>query len=282
MAFPTKLTLDRPIKLCSISSTRICYTEIQMVLFVERRVAFINTPLKIAICEDTPADAELLLSHLAESGIAAAAEAFSSGEALLTAFLPGKYDLIFLDIYMGGMRGVDVAAQIRQVDRTVTLAFTTTSQEHALESYRLKAASYLEKPVRRDDVREVLELVLAKRDSAAYITLLIEGANRKLPVESILFFEQQNHAVMAHTQSETLRTSQTVKLNHIEPLLPDYFFRCHHSYIVNLRAVREVDKELKVFTMQDGSRVHIRHQSLKKAVQAYENCLFASVRGDGR
>ena len=241
-----------------------------------------DTPLKIAICEDTPADTDLLLSHLTEIGIVTEIEAFSSGEALLSAFLPGKYDLIFLDIYMVGIKGVDVAAQIRKIDRTVTLAFITTSKEHALESYRLKAASYLEKPVKLEDVKEVLELVLVKRDSAAYITLLIEGENRKIPLEGILFFENQNHAVMIHTQSGVFRTSQTVKLNYIETLLPDSFFRCHHSFIVNLQAISNVDKELKVFTMQDGSRVHIRHQSLNKAVQAYESCLFQSVRGGGR
>lgn len=241
-----------------------------------------DTPLKIAICEDTPADTDLLLSHLTEIGIVTEIEAFSSGEALLSAFLPGKYDLIFLDIYMVGIKGVDVAAQIRKIDRTVTLAFITTSKEHALESYRLKAASYLEKPVKLEDVKEVLELVLVKRDSAAYITLLIEGENRKIPLEGILFFENQNHAVMIHTQSGVFRTSQTVKLNYIESMLPDSFFRCHHSFIVNLQAISNVDKELKVFTMQDGSRVHIRHQSLNKAVQAYESCLFQSVRGGGR
>ena len=240
-----------------------------------------NTSLQIAICEDIPADAELLVSHITESGIASQHETFSSGEALLAAFVPGKYDLIFLDIYMGGIKGVDAAAQIRGADRTVTLAFTTTSTEHTLESYRLKAASYLEKPVKQEDVREILSLVLAKRNTAAYITLLIEGVNRKIPVESILFFEQRNHAVMVHTHAEVLRTSQTVKLSHIEPMLPEYFLRCHHSYIVNLRMVREVDKELKVFAMQDGSRVHIRYQALKKAVQEYERCLFDTVRGGG-
>lgn len=241
-----------------------------------------DTPLKIAVCEDTSADMDLLISYLTESNIAMKVVTFSSGEALLSDFLSGKYDLIFLDIYMGGKKGVDVAAEIRKTDRTVTLAFTTTSKDHALESYRLKAASYLEKPVKLEDVMDVMELVLIKRDSAAYITLLIEGENRKIPVESILFFEHQNHAVMVHTQSGVFRTSQTVKLNYIESMLPDYFFRCHHSFIVNLRAIRSVDKELKVFTMPEGSRVHIRHQSLSKAVQAYENYLFESVRGGGR
>ena len=54
-----------------------------------------------------------------------------------------------------------------------------------------------------------------------------------------------------------------------------------HRYIVNLLTVREVDQELKVFTMQDGSRVHIRSQTFKKAVREYERCLFDTVRGGG-
>lgn len=237
-----------------------------------------DTPLQIAVCEDCTADAELLISHISGSGICNNCEVFSSGEALLAAFLPGRYDLIFLDIYMGGIQGLDVAANIRAADHAVTLAFTTTSAEHTLASYRLKATGYLEKPVKLEDTREILSLALAKRKTAAYITLLMEGENRAIPIESILFFEQQNHAVMVHTSTAVLRTSQTIKLTHIESLLPKSFFRCHHSYIVNLRAVREVDRELKVFIMRDGSRIHIRHQTMKKAAQAYESWLFHAVR----
>lgn len=125
-----------------------------------------DTPLQIAVCEDNPADAKLLGYPMAESGIANRPEVFPSGEALLAAFQPGKYDLIFLGIYMSGMKGVDAAAEIRKADRTVTLAFTTTGTEHTLESYRLKAASYLEKPVKQEDVRGILSLVLAKRNTA--------------------------------------------------------------------------------------------------------------------
>ena len=240
-----------------------------------------EAPLHIALCEDTQSDRELLERQLAESGFAVEYESFSSGEELLLAFLPGKYDVIFLDIYMDGIKGVEAAAKIRKADRTVTLVFTTTSTEHTLESYRLKAASYLEKPVKSEDVREVLELAQAKRDSAAYLTLLIEGVNRKLPLESILYFEQVNHAVYVHTHTEVLRTSQTVKLKAIEPLLSDCFFRCHHSYIANLRYVCGVDQELKVFEMQNGDKVYIRHPSLGKSVKAYEEYLFRRARGGG-
>ena len=239
-----------------------------------------ETPLRIAVCEDMQEDADLLLRCISESGIPAECKAFSTGEDLAKAFLPGQYDLIFLDIYMDEVQqGITAATKIRETDTAVTLAFTTTSKEHALESYRLKACAYLEKPVRPADVREVLEQALNKRKNAPAIRLLMEGTYREISLDSILYFEQKNHAVSVNTLTETLRTSQTVKLGDIEPQLPESFFRCHHSYLVNLRYVRELDQELRIFQMQNGDTVYIRRPSLGKAVKAYQSLLFAAARG---
>lgn len=238
-------------------------------------------PLNIAVCEDMPKDLKALISRIEESGIPAVCETFSSGEALLAAFSPGKYDLIFLDIYMDGIRGIDAAAKIRETDSGVTLAFTTTSTDYTLESYRLKALCYLEKPVGPAEVKEAMELALRKRGEAPCITLLIEGQKRDIPLERILYFEQQNHAVMVNTLTETLRTSQTVKLKQIEALLPDTFLRCHHSYIANLNYVKSLDRELKTFVMQNGDPVYIRQQSLPQAARAYGEYLFRKTRGGG-
>lgn len=239
-----------------------------------------ETPLKIVVYEDSPKDAELLIRCILESGIPAEYEAFSFGEELLASFFAGRYDLIFLDIYMGDIQqGVDIAAEIRETDTSVTLAFTTSSKEHALESYRLKAYAYLEKPVCPGDVREVLEQALNKRRKAPIVNLLIEGTHRDIPLDSILYFEQKNRAVIVNTLTETLRTSQTVKLKDIEALLPVEFFRCHHSYIANLRYVKGVDRELRLFLMQNGDKVYIRRQDMKKAEKAYEDYLFGRARG---
>lgn len=239
-----------------------------------------NEQLRIAICEDNPADMELLFSCITESNMNIHPDRFFSGEDLLTEFLPGKYDVIFLDIYMSGMCGIDTAAKIRKTDRNVTLAFTTTSTEHTLESYRLKAASYLEKPVRQEDVREILSHALVKRNTVANITLLVKGKNRSLPVDGIIYFELKNHAVQIFTHTETLRVSQSVKLDHIEPMLPGYYFRCHHSYIVNLRCVKDIDRELAVFIMSNNNRVHIRRRDINNALKVYESFLFAAARGE--
>ena len=238
-----------------------------------------EAPLKVAIYEDMAEDSDLLLQYISQSEIATECEAFSSEEKLLTSFTTEGYDLIFLDIYMGEIQqGVNVAAKIREMDTRITMAFTTSSKEHALESYRLKAYAYLEKPVCPEDVHEVLEHALNKRRNTPTVKLLIEGTYRDIPLDSILYFENQNHAVMVNTLNDTLRTSQTIKLNDIEAMLPDTFIRCHHSYIANLRYVREMNRELKIFIMKNGDKVYIRRQDIKKSVRAYEDYLLNTAR----
>lgn len=239
------------------------------------------TPLKVAVCEDNEQDLSRLLSCMTASAIPAEYETFSSGEALLAAHQAGRYDLIFLDIYMNGLLGIDAAAKIRETDTTVTLIFTTTSTEHALASYRLNAPKYIEKPVMPEEVAEVLSMAQEKRKTAAYIRLLTGGEYRDIPVDSVLYFEQQNRAAIVKTLSGVIRTSQTVKFQHIEPLLPKYFLRCHQSYIVNLKHVKSLNWEQKIFTMHNGDRVYIRHQNMKQAAEAYEDYLLLKLKEKG-
>ena len=238
-----------------------------------------DTPLNIAVCEDRPGDRDLLLERIAACGIPARCETFACGEDLLAAFAPGRYDLIFMDIYMTGMNGVAAAGKIQEADETVLLAFTTTSPDYTRESYRLGAPKYLEKPAGAGEIRETLELACLKRRSAAYITLLIGGKRQEISLAGILYFEQQNHAVAVHTAAGTLQTGQQVTLSRLEPLLPPAFLRCHHSYIAHLRYVHSLDRELRLFTMSNGDRVYIRRQDLKKATGAYEDYLFRAARG---
>ena len=240
-----------------------------------------SVPIRIALCEDTEEDAERLLRCIDESGFSTKCRHFLTCEALAAEFVPGQYDLIFLDIYVDGVQqGVDVATQIRDVDAMVTLVFTTYSTEHTLESYRLKAIAYMEKPVRPDYVKEILAHVEAKRKDAPSVRLLIDGKRRKIPLESILYFEQREHVVFVNTLSGVLRTSQSVSLRDIEPLLPDSFYRSHQSYIANLRYVKELDQDLRIFRMQNGDVVYIRRPSIGQATKIYERWLFAAARGE--
>ena len=116
-------------------------------------------PLRLAICDDLPEEREALLALLEQAPIATVCAQFASSEELLEAFRPGGFDLLLMDIYMDGMTGVEAVRKIREMDETIPIAFTTTSTEHTLESYRLSVLKYLEKPVRQKDINDLLHLV---------------------------------------------------------------------------------------------------------------------------
>jgi len=244
--------------------------------------------LQIAIFEDSAADAALLGEHIEKNGIHAELETFESGEAFLRSFRAGRYDLVFLDIYTKDAsgatvaEGIYIAEQIREADWYVTLAFTTVSSDHALESYRLRAPKYLEKPVRAEDVKEALELALLKRRSRASITLLIGGRHTDIPQDSIHFFEQKNHVVKVHTSFGVLQTSQTVRMDNIESRLPSPpFYRCHHSFIVNMAYMREMNRDFFYFVTHNGDHVLIRHGAAGKMYKAFEDYHLAATRDWG-
>ncbi len=238
-----------------------------------------DRPLNIAICEDQNADLNLLLKCIDTLNIPTLCDIFSSGEDLLEVFSSGSYDLIFLDIYMAGMRGIEVAEKIRTTDKSVVIAFTTSSLDHTLESYRLKALRYLEKPVNALDVQETMELALAKHHTRPRLSLMIDGAMHSIPLDNLLYLEQQNHTVIIYTLTEVLSTSQKVKLSQLETMLPaPPFFRCHHSFIVNLGQVLSLDKDLRLFNMANGGKAYIRRQDLSRAQKAYEEVLFSITR----
>ncbi len=123
-------------------------------------------PLNLAICDDLPEERKALLALLEQAPIATNCTQFGSSEELLEAFRPGKFDLLLMDIYMDGMTGVEAVQKIREMDESIPIAFTTTSTEHTLESYRLSVLKYLEKPVGQKDINDLLHLVKLQRDSA--------------------------------------------------------------------------------------------------------------------
>ena len=238
--------------------------------------------LRIAVCEDDPADTERLVAFIKQAGIASDMESFETAEALLSDFEPGKYDLIFLDIFFCGKSGMYAAQTIRGMDKIVALAFTTTSIDHALDSYRVGALKYLEKPMKAEGVKETLELALMKINNRPYITLSIAGGGKKdVPLDSILYFESQNRAVAVHVTSGVITTSRAEKLDGLEESLPSPpFLRCHRSFIVNLDYARAEDRDLMAFVMESGDMVFIRRGMFAKCKKARNERLIGELRKD--
>lgn len=237
--------------------------------------------LRIAVCEDNPEEQKRLLAMIEAVGISASCTVFDSGEAFLQAYIAGKYDLIFMDIYMAEMTGIETVTVIRQIDEHVPIAFVTTSTDHTLESYRLEALKYIEKPVKEKAVRELLKLAQMKKEIFPHLNLKVGGKEISVSFERILYVEQKAHTLYLFlTGGEVLLANE--KLDNVEKLFAEQpFFRCHKSYLVNLSCVKALDTELMVFAMKEGKNVHIRRESMGKAKKVFQTYLFGQARRMG-
>ncbi|MDR2108856.1 MAG: LytTR family DNA-binding domain-containing protein [Coriobacteriales bacterium] len=234
-------------------------------------------PLRVAVCEDVDSEALILVGFIEESQLLTSVEVFSTGEAFLEVFTAEAFDLVFLDVYMGEITGVQVAERIRELDSQVVIVFTTTSDDFTRESYRLNAYKYMLKPIQYEDVLDALELAVVKRDRAqgATLNIISDGEPVSVPISAIEFVEsreRRSYIVMEDGSSYSTPTT----IDALEKMLPSpQFLRSHRSFIVNLDHVEDVDED---FVMDTGERAYIRVKDFRRIKHAYDDYLFNSVR----
>lgn len=234
--------------------------------------------MRIAIVDDLAEERALLrqrLEHqLACRSVRAELLEFASGEEFLAAENAAPFTAAFLDIYMNGLNGIETARALRQTDTNCLLIFTTTSTDHALEGFQVRAMQYLVKPFTEADVAQLLDELLARVPRPdKYMELKTSEGELRLTYKSILYAEHFSHVIYIHTTAgKTLSTRQPFKA-FIEPLKDDpRFFVCGRGVIVNLE--HAADLQGAAFRMEDGGSVFISQDLLKSARQAYMEFLL--------
>ena len=235
--------------------------------------------LRLGICEDDSNDLNHLLSLLSTEKTTLAIETFSSAEELLSGYIPGHFDIIFMDIYMPGVPGIEAIQKVREQDTGVTIVLVSSSTDYAMEAYRLQVVRYLEKPVQSSDLHQVLQRCLLEKASKPLFHFIHDYKDQSIPLDEILYFEQSGRKLLIHRNNQPV-LSINGKLDQLEWQLSDHpFFRCHKSYYVNLSHVALLESELRVFIMDNEDNVYIRRESYAKAKKAYEDFLFQNVLG---
>lgn len=239
--------------------------------------------LRIAICEDLAQDRELLLQRIRESGIPAKCEAYESGEAFLARFKPGLHHLVYLDIYMDKLTGMQTAAAIREQDEGVMLAFTTTSRDHSFEASKYRSLLYIEKPVTPEMISHTLTLAASLRETQRNRVLTIPVDKKWLDVrhDDIVYAEVMNQRCVLHLRNgRGIDVSTNRNIDDLENALPKpRFLRTHRAYIVNLDMVKRFNGT--DFIMKDGGIAYITQKERRRVVALYDEWLFAQAREDG-
>lgn len=167
------------------------------------------------------------------------------------------YDVVFLDVQMPGVNGMDLARQLRARPVPPRLVFVTAHDHYAVPAFEMRAVDYLLKPFDEDRLAETIqrlreahqgprateEAARSEERRAAPIAtwVMAERDDRQIPVpfSDIVFIFSEGYNVYLQTASERLVTRYT--LQELTDRLPsDQFFRCHRSYLVNIYQVKEL------------------------------------------
>ena len=238
--------------------------------------------MRIAIVDDLAAERALLKDRLEQQlhrrNVQADILEYESGETFLEAARKAPFTAAFLDIYMDGMTGMEAAKKLRKTDTDCLLVFTTTSTDHALEGFQVRAMHYLVKPFAEEELERLTDEMLERIPHPdKYMDVKVGGSDIRLCYQNILYAEHFAHVIQIHTTAgKTLATRQPFK-TFVEPLKDDRrFFVCGRGVVVNLEHAE--DFEDASFRMADGSRGYVSQELLKSARQVFMEFLLQGGR----
>ena len=227
--------------------------------------------MEIALVDDLPEERERLRKKLTQQlesrGVRADFSEFESGEDFLEAAKQRPFPVVFLDIYMGGISGMEVAKALRREGSKCQIVFTTTSTDHALEGFQVRALHYLVKPFTDEALENLVEELLERMPSPDKVMRLkAEGSELELSYGDILYAEHYAHMIYVHTTAGRVLATRMPFKTFTAPLREEKrFFICGRGTVVNLE--HTVDFGESAFTMEDGSRVQVNQELAKSARQ---------------
>lgn len=232
--------------------------------------------MRIAICEDKEEQARILMAHIEryqkERDFAIEYKHFPNGLAFLDNYKIG-FDVVFMDIEMPVMNGMEAAKRLRGTDPYVPLVFITDLKQYALKGYEVEALDFLVKPIAYPAFATMMDRVrknLVRRGDDAVALQTAEGTV-KVALDDISYIEMVNHYVVYHTTGGEIRFWGSLAEEE-KRLPPERFVRSSSAYLVNLSAVTKV-AGADVFV--EGACLPLSRS--KKA--AFTTALFAYMRG---
>ena len=224
--------------------------------------------LWIAVCDDEVMEcnriAKKIREILAEMKAPCTVRQFYSGRELLQS--SESFDMIFLDIIMDNMDGMRTAQLVRERSFDKILVFISSSREYVFDAYEVEAFQYLLKPVDEKKLRRLLQRAVRKTESQSqeFIIISRERQKKKLFLDDIYYFEIRGRMVDVHEAGGFF--SYYERIGVLEKDLQEKgFFRCHKSYLVNLKHVDVYNRQEIV--LDNGERIGIAKRRYEEFCQ---------------
>ena len=203
--------------------------------------------IKVAIVEDDQKERtrirECLSYYAGTENLDFDIAEFSTGNAFIGNYRP-QYDIVFMDIEMPGMDGMEAARALRKMDPSVVLIFVTNMAQYAISGYSVEALDFVVKPINKYSFAMKLHRAVAriKKNTDEYILVKTAKESYKVLVSSITYLEVSGHYVTYHTTQDEYSEYTTLKEAY-GMINKTYFVFCSRSCLVNLQHVTYVDPD---------------------------------------
>lgn len=228
--------------------------------------------MRVAVVEDDLSDGERLCSYTEryskECEIPVQLEVFSDGLEIAKRYGSGPgFDVIFLDIEMKYMDGMEAAEQIRRKDPEAVIIFITNMAQYAVRGYEVEALDFIVKPVEYDifmlKMKKIQNRISNRQDK--FLIIRNRTEIQKLFIKEILYVEVRNHSLIYHTLKEDYTCSGNLKKVEQETG-GTAFSRCNSCYLVHMYHVIRVEKDYVV--VSNGDRLSISRPRRKQFMEA--------------
>lgn len=221
--------------------------------------------IKIGLIDDDQEHLELMRSYLirfgVEEDIRFSVEEYTNGLNFVEEY-KGDLDIIFLDIEMPHMDGLEAAHRIRLIDASVGIVFVTNMAQYAIKGYEVDAIDFVVKPVEYYVFAEKLKKAIryTRKNAERELVVVTEDTVVKLRLSKIRYIEKSKNYLIYHTDNGDYKIRGTMAETEVE-LEKDGFSKCISGCLVNLKYVSKVEKDV---VYVDNIRLPLSRQRRKE------------------
>lgn len=219
--------------------------------------------INIALCDDEPYMLKELFEKISNffdrEKLTIMIEKFSSGKLLLQS--EKKFDIIFLDIQMKEMDGMKTARILRERQYQGFLIFITILQDYVFDSFEVQAFDYLIKPLEEEHFMRTMKRLCSSIRTCCDFNLLVQKENESsiIPFDDIIFCEVINRKIYLRLKGQKI-VDYYEKMENLEKKLDTRFFKCHRSYLINLKYLQNYKAGIAYLNTGENIPVSRSHQ----------------------
>ncbi|MDO4557179.1 MAG: LytTR family DNA-binding domain-containing protein [Lachnospiraceae bacterium] len=230
--------------------------------------------LIIGICDDEKEECAYLQKLLNEllKNRQVEFHVYQNGASLCSDLNSGDihFSMIFLDIYLENELGIDIAKQVKKIDKAVPIIFITTSRDFAVEAFSVRAFHYLVKPVTVSELKKVLDSLLEEIEEEPFIQVQQGHDIIRVWLKNICYLQSDNKVVHIMNNKKDIVVNHPLK--EIEVKLSSDFLKIQRGFIVNMDYISHMKGDSCV--LKDGRELLISRTNRSKIRQIYKEFIY--------